>query len=117
MSWSGGSGTTTASSRSSKPSARTVRWPPSSNGLGPDRAPTLPGWAGDAVLTVAEARHSLPAVEAVPSPTGPDREHVLTRIDDWPGGKGPATLLDGPLRVWRQAAAAELGLLASRVRH
>ncbi|MET9965285.1 hypothetical protein ABZZ80_05005 [Streptomyces sp. NPDC006356] len=83
--------------------------------LGPERARTLPGWAGDAVLTADEVRHCLPMVEAALALNGAAREQVLTRIDEWPGDKDSAEILDGPLRVWRQAASARLGLLSSRI--
>ncbi|MFI6937447.1 hypothetical protein [Streptomyces sp. NPDC050287] len=44
-----------------------------------------------------------------------DREHVLARIDDWLGDEDPAALIDGLLRVWRQTAAAGLGLSSARI--
>ncbi|MGR3938148.1 hypothetical protein [Streptomyces sp. BRA346] len=85
------------------------------HGLGPVRAAALPGWAGDAVFTSAEVRRSLPAVEGVLALAGPERDRVVARIDDWLCDEGPEELLDGPLRVWRDAAGAGLGLLASRI--
>ncbi|MEU5610040.1 hypothetical protein AB0H03_15105 [Streptomyces sparsogenes] len=85
------------------------------HGLGPERAEKLPGWAGDAVVTAGEVRRLLPAVEAALALSGAERERALARIDDWPGDKDAAALLDGPLRVWRETAEAGLGLLASRV--
>ncbi|MGW1052172.1 hypothetical protein [Streptomyces sp. NPDC002521] len=85
------------------------------HGLGPQRARILPGWAGDAVLTAAEVRGHLEAVESVLALSGAEREQVLGRIDDWPGDKKAAEFLDQPLRVWRQAAAAGLGLMSSRI--
>ncbi|MEU2717270.1 hypothetical protein [Streptomyces sp. NPDC007205] len=85
------------------------------HGLGPRRARVLPGWAGDAVLTAAEVRGHLDAVESVLALSGAEREQVLGRIDDWPGDKDSADVLDQPLRVWRQAASAGLGLLSSRI--
>ncbi|KPC61310.1 hypothetical protein ADL29_24870 [Streptomyces chattanoogensis] len=85
------------------------------HGLGPRRAGALPGWAGDAVLTAAEVRRCLPEVESALALVGAEREQTLARIDDWPGDKDPVGLLDGPLRVWRQAAASGLGLLSSRI--
>ncbi|MEU1664394.1 hypothetical protein ABZ547_12400 [Streptomyces sparsogenes] len=85
------------------------------HGLGPERAERLPGWAGDAVVTAGEVRRLLPAVEAALAVAGAERERALARIDDWPGDKDAAALLDGPLRVWRETAEAGLGLLASRV--
>ncbi|GHE06334.1 hypothetical protein [Streptomyces alanosinicus] len=85
------------------------------HGLGPRRARVLPGWAGDAVLTAAEVRHHLEAVESVLALSGAERKLVLRRIEDWPGDKEPVGILDHPLRVWRQAAAAGLGLLSCRI--
>lgn len=85
------------------------------HGLGPQRARVLPGWAGDAVLTAAEVRCRLEAVESVLALPGAERKQVLARIDDWPGDKDPADVLDRPLQVWRQAATAGLGLLSSRI--
>ncbi|KOU57716.1 hypothetical protein ADK57_38035 [Streptomyces sp. MMG1533] len=58
----------------------------------------------------------LPAVAAALALTGAERDQAPARIDDWPGDKDAAALLDGPLRVWRQAAAAGLGLLSARIR-
>ncbi|MFG1808161.1 hypothetical protein [Streptomyces sp. NPDC049040] len=85
------------------------------HGLGPKRAGVLPGWAGDAVLTAAEVRRHLDAVESVLALPAAEREQVLDRIDDWPGHKDSADILDQPLRVWRHAASAGLGLLSSRI--
>lgn len=85
------------------------------HGLGPQRARVLPGWAADTVLTAAEVRAHVESVEAVLALSGAERKQALGRIDDWPGDKEPTDILDHPLRVWRQAAAAGLGLLSSRV--
>lgn len=85
------------------------------HGLGPVRAAALPGWAGDAVFTSAEVRRLLPAVEGVLALPGAERARVVARIDDWLCDEGPEELLDGPLRVWREAAKAGAGLLASRI--
>lgn len=85
------------------------------HGLGPERAGKLPGWAGDAVLAADEVRRRLPAAEAALAVSGAERERALARIDDWAGEKEAEALLDGPLRVWRGAAEAGTGLLASRV--
>ncbi|MFF8864852.1 hypothetical protein ACF08B_22665 [Streptomyces sp. NPDC015139] len=86
------------------------------HGLGPERAGTLPGWAGDAVLSAAAVRHRLPRVEAVLALAGEERTRALARIGDWPGDEDPRQLLDGPLRVWREAASAGLGVFSSRIR-
>ncbi|AOR30141.1 hypothetical protein BFF78_02810 [Streptomyces fodineus] len=85
------------------------------HGLGPERARVLPGWAGDAVLASAEVHRHLESVESVLAVSGTEREEVLSRIDDWLWHENPADVLDGPLRVWRQAATAGLGLLSSRI--
>lgn len=85
------------------------------HGLGPVRAAALPGWAGDAVFTSAEVRRLLPAVEGAQALTGAERARVVARIGDWLYDEEPEELLDGPLRVWRDAAGAGTGLLASRI--
>ena len=85
------------------------------HGLGPARAAALPGWAGDAVLTSAEVRRLLPAVEGALAVTGAERTRVLARIDDWKFDEEHEELLDGPLRAWRNAAGAGAGLLSARI--
>ncbi|MEU6510153.1 hypothetical protein [Streptomyces sp. NPDC046942] len=85
------------------------------HGLGPRRARMLPGWAGDAVLTAAEVRDRLETVESVFALSAAEREQVLGRIEDWLGDEDSADVLDRPLRVWQQAAAAGMGLLSCRV--
>ncbi|MEU0844357.1 hypothetical protein ABZ370_33445 [Streptomyces sp. NPDC005962] len=85
------------------------------HGLGPARAAALPGWAGDAVVTSAGVRRLLPAVEGAFALTGAERARALARIGDWPGDQEPEELLDGPPRVWQDAAGAGMGLLASRI--
>ncbi|GGW55077.1 hypothetical protein GCM10010503_35100 [Streptomyces lucensis JCM 4490] len=67
------------------------------------------------MLTSAEVRGRLGVVESVLALSGAERERVLGRIDDWPGDKDSADVLDQPLRVWRQAASAGLGLLSTRI--
>jgi hypothetical protein len=85
------------------------------HGLGPLRARRLPGWVGDVVLTAAEVRAHMKSVEAVLALSGAQREQTLGRIDEWLGDADSADVLDQPLRVWRQTAAAGLGLLSSRI--
>lgn len=83
------------------------------HGPGPERARTLPGRAGDAVLTAA-VRHRLPGVEAVLALAGEERTRAPARIGDRPEDDDPRHLLDGPLRVWRESASAGLGVFSSR---
>ncbi|GAA2073287.1 hypothetical protein GCM10009801_26480 [Streptomyces albiaxialis] len=83
--------------------------------LGPARAAALPGWAGDAVLTPAELRAALPRTEAALAFTAPERATALARAAEWPETDDPAGLLDGPLRVVREAAASGHGLFAARL--
>jgi hypothetical protein len=84
-------------------------------GLGAEAAARLPGWFGDFLLTAAEARAVLPHTESVLAVAGPRRTEILARIDAWMSamsdepGFDARTLLDGPLRVLRYAAANGLG--------
>ncbi|MDQ0941552.1 hypothetical protein [Streptomyces sp. V1I1] len=84
-------------------------------GLGAEAAARLPGWFGDFLLTTAEARTVLPYAESVLAVAGPRRTEILARIDAWMSamsddpGFDARTLLDGPLRVLRYAAANGLG--------
>ncbi|GAA1894692.1 hypothetical protein [Streptantibioticus ferralitis] len=77
--------------------------------IGPNRAALLPGWCGNFLLTSAEVRDSLPQVERALTFTDEERAAAASRIwlDDGPDEE---SVLDGPLRQWRQAAAAGLGL-------
>jgi hypothetical protein len=86
------------------------------HGLGPERACALPGWAGDALLASSEVRAGFPAVESVLSLPEAGRQQVLQRMSDWPDvGSDAAEILDGALRVWRETAAAGLGLVSFRI--
>ncbi|MEU6772212.1 hypothetical protein [Streptomyces sp. NPDC046759] len=59
------------------------------HGLGPQRARVLPGWAGDAVLTAAEVRDRLEAVESVLALSGAEREQVLSASSTGRGTRIP----------------------------
>ncbi|MCX4818567.1 hypothetical protein OG883_01320 [Streptomyces sp. NBC_01142] len=84
-------------------------------GLGAEGAARLPGWFGDFLLTAAEVRAVLPHAESVLAVTGPRRSEILARMDAWMSAMSDApdfdvrTLLDGPLRVLRFAAAHGTG--------
>ncbi|MER7767177.1 hypothetical protein [Kitasatospora sp. NPDC096140] len=77
--------------------------------IGPARATLLPGWCGNFLLTSAEVRRTLPDVERALTFT--DAERAAAEAQDWlhyyPGKE---CVLDGPLRLWRSAAASGLGL-------
>ncbi|MBX7554934.1 hypothetical protein ABZX95_41540 [Streptomyces sp. NPDC004232] len=77
--------------------------------IGPDRAVLLPGWCGNFLLTSAEVRETLPAVERALGFT--PQERAEAEDQDWLGyGDDEESVLDGPLRMWRQAAADARGL-------
>ncbi|WP_217621789.1 hypothetical protein, partial [Streptomyces lunaelactis] len=104
-----GSAAFVASARKGDPA--TALW----YGLGAEAAARLPGWFGDFLLTAAEVRAVLPHAESVLAVTGPGRTEVLARIDAWMSAMSDVpdfdanTLLDGPLRVLRYAAANGTG--------
>ncbi|MEU4038964.1 hypothetical protein [Streptomyces collinus] len=77
--------------------------------IGPDRAVLLPGWCGNFVLTSAEVRDTLPAVEQALGFTA--KERAQAEDQDWLDyDDEEESVLDGPLRMWRQAAADARGL-------
>ncbi|UFR06917.1 hypothetical protein KBP30_39655 [Streptomyces sp. Go40/10] len=77
--------------------------------IGPDRAALLPGWCGNFLLTSAEVRETLPAVEQALGFTA--KERAKAEGQDWLGyGDDEESVLDGPLRMWRRAAAHARGL-------
>lgn len=77
--------------------------------LGPARAALLPGWCGAFLLTSREVRRTLPQVERAFAFTPRERAEAEELI--WVDGPVDGeSLLDGPPRCWRQAAAAGLGL-------
>ncbi|MFG3508971.1 hypothetical protein ACGF5F_26110 [Streptomyces sp. NPDC047821] len=82
--------------------------------IGPERAALLPGWCGNFALTAEEVRRSLPAVERALGLTPLERVAAEERI--WlDAGPDDEPVLDGPLRCWREAAEAGLGLLGAHV--
>lgn len=77
--------------------------------IGPDRAVLLPGWCGNFLLTSAQVRQTLPAVEQALRFTA--QERAQAEDQDWLAyGDDEESVLDGPLRMWRQAAAQSRGL-------
>jgi hypothetical protein len=81
--------------------------------LGPDRAALLPGWCGDFLLTSAEVRASLPQVEAAFAFT--EQERAAAEAAVWLDDRDDEPVLAGPLRCWRDAAAAGLGLCGAAI--
>ncbi|MEV5505681.1 hypothetical protein [Streptomyces orinoci] len=77
--------------------------------IGPRRAALFPGWCGSFLFTSAEVRATLPRVERALTFTNQERAVAMSRLwlDDAPDEE---SVLDGPLRQWRQAADAGLGL-------
>ncbi|WP_328313315.1 hypothetical protein OG432_25635 [Streptomyces sp. NBC_00442] len=81
---------------------------------GPRRAGLLPGWCGCFLLTSGQVRATLPAVERALGFT--PRERAEADDQDWLFyGDGEESVLDGPLRMWRQAAADGRGLCGASV--
>ncbi len=77
--------------------------------IGPRRAALIPGWCGNFLLTAAEVRRTLPRVERALTFTAAER--AAAEDQDWLDyDADEESVLDGPLRQWRQAAAAGLGL-------
>ncbi|MFI9251773.1 hypothetical protein [Streptomyces sp. NPDC053069] len=77
--------------------------------IGPDRALLLPGWCGNFLLTSSEVRETLPAVERALGFT--PKERAEAENQDWLAyHDDEESVLDGPLRMWRQAAADARGL-------
>ncbi|MEU7260632.1 hypothetical protein AB0B21_33210 [Streptomyces rimosus] len=78
--------------------------------IGPVRAALFPGWCGNFLLTHAEVRATLPAVERALGFTPGER--AMAEEQDWLDypGSDEESVLDGPLRMWRQAAADGRGL-------
>ncbi|MFG3206442.1 hypothetical protein [Streptomyces sp. NPDC048192] len=77
--------------------------------IGPDRAVLLPGWCGNLLLTSAQVRQRLPAIEQALDFTAEER--AKAEDQDWLGyGDEEESVLDGPLRMWRHAAAHARGL-------
>ncbi|MGW2273215.1 hypothetical protein [Streptomyces yangpuensis] len=77
--------------------------------VGPARAALLPGWCGNFLLTSAQVREQLGAVERALS-FGP-AERAAADARDWLHyAPGEERVLDGPLRMWRHASRNGLGL-------
>ncbi|ANP50670.1 hypothetical protein J2Z21_004428 [Streptomyces griseochromogenes] len=77
--------------------------------IGPARAALLPGWCGNFLLTSAEVRDTLPRLER--ALTFDPAERAAARRRDWLGySPEEESVLDGPLRMWRLAAQAGMGL-------
>ncbi|MFB7502081.1 hypothetical protein [Streptomyces broussonetiae] len=77
--------------------------------IGPDRAALLPGWCGNFLLTSAEVRKALPVVERALAFT--PKQRAEAEDQDWLYySDDEESVLDGPLRMWRQAAADARGL-------
>jgi hypothetical protein len=77
--------------------------------IGPGRAAVLPGWCGNFLLTSAEVRETLPAVEQALD--FPPHERPAVEAQDWLDYREDEEgVLDGPLRMWRHAAARGRGL-------
>ncbi|MFI9723809.1 hypothetical protein ACIHFE_29825 [Streptomyces sp. NPDC052396] len=77
--------------------------------IGPHRAALFPGWCGSFLLTSAEVRDTLSRVEQALAFTDEERAATMRQIwlDDSPDDE---SVLDGPIRQWRQAARTGLGL-------
>ncbi|MFF4420760.1 hypothetical protein ACFY04_08220 [Streptomyces sp. NPDC001549] len=78
--------------------------------IGPERAALLPGWCGNFVLTAAEVRGELPAVERALGFAAGERERERVQRQIWLDTELRESVLDGPVRTWRAAAQAGLGL-------
>ncbi|MFF0447986.1 hypothetical protein ACFYT4_16520 [Streptomyces sp. NPDC004609] len=77
--------------------------------IGPERAAQLPGWCGNFLLTSREVREALPHVERALT-FGPG-ERAGVDAQDWLAYRPDhESVIDGPLRVWHQAARARHGL-------
>lgn len=77
--------------------------------MGPDRAALLPGWCGNFLLTAAQVRRTLPEIERALGFT--PEERAAAEDQDWLDYRdNEESVLDGPLRMWQQAAADGRGL-------
>jgi hypothetical protein len=90
------------------------------HGIGPARAQMLPGWLGNFLLAPDEVRDLGPQVEEALTMPAEEEARVLQRVRDWLNGMGDSgdkdadQLVSGPLRCWRAAAEAGMGLCASQ---
>ncbi|MDG4861936.1 hypothetical protein P8605_27725 [Streptomyces sp. T-3] len=78
--------------------------------IGPRRAALLPGWCGNFLLDSAQLHQALPTVEQALTFT--PEERAAAEDQDWLDYYGPTeeSVLDGPLRQLREAAATGLGV-------
>ncbi|MFD8997880.1 hypothetical protein [Streptomyces abikoensis] len=77
--------------------------------VGPARAAFIPGWCGNFLLTAAQVRDTLPNIERTLSFT--PQERAAAEKQDWLDyAPDEESVLTGPLRQWRHAAQAGLGL-------
>jgi hypothetical protein len=83
--------------------------------LGPERAAALPGWCGDMILTPEEVRTALPAIERAFTWTPTRSAAVLAELTEIVEAKNAEQLLTEVPRLWREAAAAGRGIVATRV--
>ena len=90
------------------------------HGIGPARARLLPGWMGNFLLTPAEVTVLRSRVEDALTIPAEEQSRVLERVRDWLNGMGDSgdkdaeELVRGPLRCWRAAIDAGMGLCATQ---
>ncbi|MEU8484032.1 hypothetical protein [Streptomyces sp. NPDC048641] len=83
--------------------------------IGPRRAALLPGWCGNFLLTSTQVQETLPRVERALTFTR--EEWAAAQDQDWlEYAPDEESVLEGPLRVWRRAAEAGLGLCGVAVK-
>lgn len=84
--------------------------------LGPERLAGLPGWFGDMVLTPAEVRAALPAVEAVFALDDTERAAARARaLEVLRGTDDVSGLFDAVVPMWRATAAAGRGIIGAQL--
>ncbi|MFC4517575.1 hypothetical protein [Streptomyces ehimensis] len=77
--------------------------------IGPERAALMPGWCGNFLLTADQVRETLPDIERALSFTSKELAAVVDQ--DWLDyAPDEESVLTGPLRQWRHATEAGLGL-------
>ncbi|WP_331723563.1 MULTISPECIES: hypothetical protein [unclassified Streptomyces] len=81
--------------------------------IGPVRAARIPGWCGNFLLTSAQVCATLPEVERALTFTAEER--AAADDQNWLDESTDENVLDGPLRQWRQAAEAGLGLFGANL--
>ena len=83
------------------------------NALGVGPAARMPGCLGEFLITAEEAAAALPEVEQILADTR--REELIERVGRWLGEgemDDPVEIVDGVLRVFREAVARGLGIAA-----